>query len=239
MCGLPTPAGGLHSRPAAHVGQAVQVRHGHQRSVDPVSAVHVSAGVFHPSRAGESGIHGARDSQMTSITAVDPGCTESAYVVLVNGRPTLHGKASNEELLKGLKSVHLSSDVLVIEQIESYGMAVGREVFETVYWSGRFAQAWRGQVERLPRRHVKLHLCGSAKANDANIRQALIDRFGPEKRTAIGTKAAQGPLYGIVKDQLAALAVAVTWWDQRNNPLHICRQPGFDASVHRCLGCHP
>lgn len=22
-------------------------------------------------------------------------------------------------------------------------------------------------------------------------------------------------------------------------PLHICKQPGFNGSLHRCLGCHP
>jgi hypothetical protein len=22
-------------------------------------------------------------------------------------------------------------------------------------------------------------------------------------------------------------------------PLHSCRQPGFDPRIHRCLGCHP
>ena len=56
---------------------------------------------------------------------------------------------------------------------------------------------------------VKSHLCHSAKANDSNIRQALIDRWGGDQ-VAIGRKKAPGPLYGFSGDMWAALAVAVT-----------------------------
>jgi len=63
--------------------------------------------------------------------------------------------------------------------------------------------------ERISRRAVKLHLCGSARAKDANIRQALIDRYGGS--AAIGRKAAPGPLYGVSKDVWSALAIAVTY----------------------------
>lgn len=61
----------------------------------------------------------------------------------------------------------------------------------------------------LPRRAVKLALCGDSRAKDANIRQALIDRFGGS--AAIGRKAAPGPLYGISRDVWSALAIAVTY----------------------------
>jgi hypothetical protein len=30
----------------------------------------------------------------------------------------------------------------VIERVESYGMAVGREVLDTMFWAGRFARGW-------------------------------------------------------------------------------------------------
>ena len=101
-------------------------------------------------------------------------------------------------------------DVVVIEKVESYGMAVGAEVFDTVLWAGRFAEAaHRVPVVMLPRRAVKLALCGDSRAKDANIRQALIDRFGGS--AAIGRKAAPGPLYGISRDVWSALAIAVTY----------------------------
>jgi hypothetical protein len=68
---------------------------------------------------------------------------------------------------------------------------------------------------------VKLHLCKSTKANDASIRQALIDRYGPGKERAIGTKKAPGPLYGVKADVWAALALAVTWHDTREERLKV------------------
>ena len=70
----------------------------------------------------------------------------------------------------------------------------------------------------LTRRAVKLHLCGSARAKDTNIRAALIDRFGGTggRRAAVGLKASPGPLYGIRSHEWAALAVAVTWHDQHS-----------------------
>jgi len=57
---------------------------------------------------------------------------------------------------------------------------------------------------------VKLHLTQTRRAKDANIRQALIDRYGPGKALAVGLKATPGPLYGLTGDCWSALAVAVT-----------------------------
>jgi hypothetical protein len=75
---------------------------------------------------------------------------------------------------------------------------------------GRFAEAaHRVPVVILPRRAVMLALCGDSRAKDANIRQALIDRFGGP--AAVGRKAAPGPLYGIARDVWSALAIAVTY----------------------------
>jgi hypothetical protein len=105
-------------------------------------------------------------------------------------------------------------DAVAIEQIASYGMPVGAEVFETVFWSGRFAEAAYARmrrVTRIPRMEVKMHLCHNSRAKDANIRQALIDRLG-----APGTKKAPGTTYGIKADEWAALAVAVTFSDKRS-----------------------
>ena len=54
------------------------------------------------------------------------------------------------------------------------------------------------------------------RAKDANVRAALIDRFGPSKRKAIGLKATPGPLYGVHSHMWSALAVAVTYGDRRD-----------------------
>lgn len=157
------------------------------------------------------------------VWAIDPGPIHSALVVFDGCAIRDHRILPNDTLIGLLRQPttcpgwdEAREAVLVIEQIAGMGMAVGWEVFETCYHSGRFAEAWpRAGFERIKRLAVKLHLCGSARANDSNIRQALIDRFGPTKAQAIGVKATPGPLYGVKSDEWAALAVAVTWWDQQ------------------------
>ena len=141
-----------------------------------------------------------------SVFAIDPGTTRSAWVLLGRGAPVEHGIVDNEDLLDIL--VEGPGGCVVIEKVESFGMAVGAEVFETVFWAGRFAQASPSPFDRIGRKAVKAHLCGSTRAKDANIRQALIDRFGGPDSIRKG-----GPLYGVKADIWAALAVAVTWRD--------------------------
>jgi hypothetical protein len=145
------------------------------------------------------------------ILALDPGTTQTAWVLWsgsVIERVAGHGITANEELLDTIvvTAVYSGASVLAVEMIASYGMPVGREVFETCVWIGRFIQAWSPRPHRLVyRRDVKLELCGSARAKDPNVRQALLDRVGAQ-----GTKKAPGPTYGLKADEWAALGVAVT-----------------------------
>lgn len=147
------------------------------------------------------------------ILSVDPGTTESAWVYLVGGVPLSHGKWPNEQVLEKLKASPLGDELLAVEMIASYGMPVGAEVFDTCVWIGRYLQAYDGPHVRVFRREVKLHLCDSPRANDATIRQAILDRFGG-KEAAVGCKRTPGPLYGIKADEWAALAVGLTVWDR-------------------------
>ena len=93
----------------------------------------------------------------------------------------------NEELLLFLKNNRYSGfniiGDIVIEMIASYGMPVGKEVFETCVWIGKFAEASGMKENYIYRKEEKINLCQSMKAKDSNIRQALIDRFG-----VVGTK---------------------------------------------------
>ncbi len=149
------------------------------------------------------------------ILAIDPGTTRSAWIALElpSRRPLGFSIDPNEELLGRLRRGTGAFDLVIIEKVESFGMAVGAEVFETVFWSGRFAEAVDPKpVERIGRKAVKVALCGDPRAKDPNIRQALIDRYGG-KAVAIGTKTAPGPLHGVAKDVWAALAVGVAWLD--------------------------
>jgi hypothetical protein len=143
------------------------------------------------------------------VVGIDPGTTQSAWVVF-DGREIIgHGWSENQHLLNhGL----WSRSHIFCEMIASYGMAVGASVFETCVWIGRFIQVANisgGKVQKVFRKDIKLHLCNSPRAKDANVRQALIDRLGPQ-----GTKKSPGPTYGVKSHTWAALAVAVYGWDQ-------------------------
>ena len=152
-----------------------------------------------------------------SILAIDPGTVQSAWLELgLYGRPTPNrAKQGNDDVLAMLWANRFGFvQRVVIESVESYGMPVGREIFRTVFWAGRFAEAARPlPVYLLSRGAVKLHLCGSTRAKDPNVRRALLDRFGGED-AAVGRKDEPGVLYGIHGDLWAALAVAVTLYDE-------------------------
>ena len=106
------------------------------------------------------------------VLAIDPGTTESGWV-LYDGKVIDSGVSQNEALIDQL--AHEDADLMAVEMIASYGMAVGREVFETCVWIGRFIQAAPIPHKLITRQKVKLHVCKSPKAKDTNIRQALID----------------------------------------------------------------
>ncbi|AZG14957.1 hypothetical protein [Cupriavidus pauculus] len=141
-----------------------------------------------------------------TILAIDPGTTESGWCLYHPERGILGAGVKPNDLML-MEIGHMPADALAMEMIASYGMAVGREVFETCVWIGRFVQAWHApnEVRLVYRRDVKLHLCGTTQAKDANVRQALIDLIGPQ-----GTKKAPGPTHGVRSHAWAALGVAVT-----------------------------
>ena len=173
------------------------------------------------------------------VIGIDPGPEQSAYVRWDGYWVAAHGIEPNEAIRVMLRST--CAEVVVIEQVESYGMAVGRDVFETVHEAGRMFESISGERRRLVRRAVKLHLCGSSRAKDSNIRQALIDRFGGTggRRAAIGVKADPGPLYGIRSHEWAALAVAVTWHDQHGGHNEGNRSRGDSCGGPVAGGCIP
>lgn len=146
------------------------------------------------------------------ILAIDPGPEQSAWLLWDGKKVMASGIETNTTVLARLESDEWGGTEMYIEMIASYGMAVGKSVFETVFWVGRFCQAWRGVLlaQRVMRMDVKMHLCHSARAKDGNIRAALIDRCG-----AVGTKAQPGPLRGVKSHLWAALAVAVYAFDQK------------------------
>ena len=158
------------------------------------------------------------------ILAIDPGNEQSAYVVIDKDlKPIQFAKVDNEKLMKLIKSGEFNGcNHLAIEMIASYGMAVGKTVFETCVWIGIFMEALKTEyglkATWVYRKDVKMNLCNSAKAKDSNVTQALVDRFAPYTRNkGKGTKKAPGFFYGFKADIWAAYAVGVTYADKKMN----------------------
>lgn len=152
--------------------------------------------------------------------AIDPGPEQSAWLIYDSHKkaPVNYASWAKQDNAAILGRLHQFADwgvhVLAVEMIASYGMPVGAEVFETCVWIGRFIERWKGSHELVYRLDVKKHICNDGRAKDANVRQALIDRYGGKEK-AIGRKATPGPLYGLSGDCWAALGVAVTVAESR------------------------
>lgn len=158
---------------------------------------------------------------MSRLLAIDPGNTQSGWCVIdiFTRRPLHFGKDINDDVLRtcyGYGPADLESCVpAVIEMVASYGMAVGKEVFETCVWIGRFQEAldtqhWPQRTHLVYRRDIKLHHCHSGKAKDSNVRQALVDRFAAgQPNHGKGTKADPGWFHSFRADVWQAYALAV------------------------------
>jgi hypothetical protein len=143
---------------------------------------------------------------MSVILSIDPGTSLSAFVVLETEDYKIldKGKVENDVLIGMVRTGYF--DMLAIEGFQSFGMPVGKEVFDTSYYIGRLLQIAEdlgSKTRMVYRSDVKLHHCLTPRAKDANIRQVMLDRFGAQ-----GTKKSPGVTYGISKDMWSALAIA-------------------------------
>jgi hypothetical protein len=156
---------------------------------------------------------------VSTILAIDPGNALSGYAFInaATRRPLHVAKISNTDLRQALRERALgNADHVAIEMVASYGMAVGREVFETCVWIGRFIESARVEAQLVYRRDIKLHHCHSSKAKDSNITQALVDRFASgQPNKGKGTKSAPGWFHGFAGDMWQAYALAVYVADTR------------------------
>jgi Holliday junction resolvasome RuvABC endonuclease subunit len=142
---------------------------------------------------------------MKTIIGIDPGTKQSGWVIVTDGKIEQSGVMENNLVLQSLENIAgLDGDyTIAIEWIQAMGMAVGKEVFETCMWVGRFAQACGQPVRLIPRGKIKLHHCGSARAKDANICQSLRDKYGEK-----GTAKNPGFFFGVSSHAWQAFAVA-------------------------------
>jgi hypothetical protein len=194
------------------------------------------------------------------VLALDPGTYKTGWVLYDmrtsrivekdDGQPILTqavtkqmGVTDNEKLLELLR---VSTFPIVCEMVGHYGtgMSVGKTVFETCIWIGRFKEACKAQdFTTVLRKTGVTYMCGSSKAKDTNVKQALwdLDRFGGNELKAVGGKKCPkckgkgwcgagrptctecdgakwewppGPLYGVISHMLPALCCAVWYQDQ-------------------------
>lgn len=140
-----------------------------------------------------------------TIFAIDPGPETSAFLKWDSCEKRIIQMDANtpNRVMIDILCTLAVAEVFAIEMVACMGMAVGREVFETVLWVGRFSERCQHEPILVYRRQIKMHHCGSMKAKDTNIRQALIDKYG-----APGTKKAQGVTYGLKSHLWSAFAIA-------------------------------
>jgi len=162
----------------------------------------------------------ANGHQLVTIVAIDPGPQESAWVQydIRGGIPSREfGKQPNaevRELVRSLDNTHR----LVVEMVAYYGTgrAVGRTVFDTCVWIGRFLEAWDSTHgtpgATMLRKTVVTHACGTPAVGDSNVRQAMIDRWEPDLEPRCRPK---GVLKDMKADMFQALALAAAYAELR------------------------
>ena len=157
-----------------------------------------------------------------NILSIDPGPTHSAWVRIESGIPVASNWRENQSVLFDVEAMSdMLEGHLVIEKVMNYGMTVGESVFETVFWTGRFAEAWGNSFTRITRGEVKDAMCHDQKATKANVNQAVRDHY--DTINPVGTKKNQGPLYefqhagpkGANPHRWDALAVGLTYLEQQ------------------------
>ena len=163
---------------------------------------------------------------MTWILAIDPGSEQSAVLRydVVHHTVDCAGILKNPEALEWLDATE--GDVLVVEDTKAYtlplkagkGAFFPEQVRVATFWAGRFVERWGGAYSLMDRRRVKQLLCGVTTVGDAQVRDAILDRFGGTRQRAIGTVKQPGPLHGIKRDLFAALAVAIAYCEEMDTP---------------------
>ena len=149
------------------------------------------------------------------VWGVDPGTFKSGAILWNSSVPKAEylGDIPNEYLCDLL--VSKPADLVVLELITSYGIPIGKETMQALLMIGRIQEACRINSQPcvlVTRQDVRIHLCGTAKSGDPNVRKAITDRYGcwEHGKTGKGTKANPGPLYPVTGHMMSALAVAVT-----------------------------
>lgn len=173
------------------------------------------------------------------IMAIDPGTTESAYVILDDQYQILSADKVGNDVILSIIADAPGLDAVIIEDIEprysstdrsAAGAVMGQSTIETIKAFGRFSwqAALRGlMVGSIFRRDERSCLIPTKrnglpplpetapKHADGQIRASLIRRFARhDQERGRGTKANPDTFYGFHGDMWQAMAVGVTWLDR-------------------------
>lgn len=143
---------------------------------------------------------------MSIICGIDVGSENSGICFWDTKRQKI--VSSNDKQPNDILTAH-SANYIVIEDVVSYGMPVGKSTFDTCKAIGmfkeRFDQIHDGKpVYLVTKPEIQLHFCNTSRAKDANIKRVLLDRFGEK-----GTKKNQGTLYPLKNHSWDAFALCI------------------------------
>lgn len=158
---------------------------------------------------------------MGYILAIDPSNKHSAWCLirLEDLFPIEFGFAEEKEMKEIIREYQSKENYLAVENMECMGLAVGRSVLDTCILIGRFLECADSveyaDIQLILRHDEKMTLCGSVRGvKDANIIQALIDRFAPDApNKGKGNKASPAWFYGFRADIWQAYAVGITYYE--------------------------
>jgi Holliday junction resolvasome RuvABC endonuclease subunit len=155
------------------------------------------------------------------VLGLDPGNVKTGIVALkifeddfiVNSEILLSGHLDNSEILEILKGYHYNWSF--IETIEGRNNRVGKTVFDTLFWIGRFyeriieeASHTPNTVRRFYPRHIWQYIAGRPNSNDSDIKKGLERLYG-DKFTFNNSH------------ERAAMAVLGYGWDNRLEKLGV------------------
>lgn len=175
------------------------------------------------------------------ILAIDPGPKESAFVIMSKNKIYGFVKIENRKIYSAIKNIlweyrSIEIDKMVIEMIASYGMPVGKSVFETCVWIGRFICRMEGNskvnYEFITRQAVKMHYCHTLRGvKDANVNRVLIDKYASnDSNHGKGNKKSPGFFYGFQGDIFAAFAVGALYFEETDQE-RIERRRKYDYAL--------
>jgi len=162
---------------------------------------------------------------MITLFSIDPGESESGWILLdvdtINKKIMIIDRyhSVNKDIFKIILKFSVTNPriIIVIEDIVSYGMAIGQTTIETIKYIGRFHQKALDlnlkNIYFIDRPSIKLNLCHNRTAKDGNVIRSLKNRFGE-----FGTIKNQQPLYklkgmpsGMLNHVWSALALSIAF----------------------------